>query len=134
MNIQNSFFSETSLAVFQDMVVFEEIGIEGNKVYFSLVKPKNEDDYIALVIEAKPTTDYIVYNKSNDPQNDMEVDFDSLAVDTHTPAMVEEVVDCYAIVGMPIGLTESQQDAINTFLKEHFEAEREQELSNYWAA
>ncbi|ESK41046.1 hypothetical protein P256_00031 [Acinetobacter nectaris CIP 110549] len=134
MNVMNSNFEHLYLPVFQEMEVdAEEIQVDGNKVYFSLVKPNTPDDFIALVIEAKDSSSFVAWNKTNDPQNETDVDFDSLVVDTHTPARVEQVVDCYAVEGMSIGLTDKQEKVINDFLESYFEERKVEELME-WAA
>lgn len=133
MNAYN-FALENNIVTFPNMVVFPEIEVlTDNTVLLSLTDAKDEQNYIGLTMKAKPSTSYTTVNHTNDPQNDVDIDFESLVVDTTTHAIVDEVEECHAVIGMRTTLTEQQATALNALLKMHFETATIYELTD-WVA
>lgn len=133
MNAFN-FALQNTVITFPNMVVFPEIEVlTDNTVLLSLTDAKDEQNYIGLTMKAKPSTSYTTVNHTNDPQNDLDIDFESLIVDSKTLAIVDEVEECDAVIGMRTSLTEQQATALNALLKTHFETATLYQLTD-WVA
>ena len=66
--------------------------------------------------QANELTDSTWFNKTNDPQNDVEVDYTKLEVDDRTPVTVIRT-DADVVDGQKIKLTEQQVEKLNQQLE-----------------
>lgn len=66
--------------------------------------------------QANELTDSTWFNKTNDPQNDVEVDYTKLEVDDRTPVAVIRT-DADVVDGQKIKLTEQQVEKLNQQLE-----------------
>ncbi len=104
-------------------LVAESIEVDADKVSFTLQYGCVEIDCEA---QADELTDSTCVNKTNDPQNDVEVDYTKLEVDDRTPVTVIRT-DADLVDGQKIKLTEQQVEKLNQQLEwiciEKFEME-----------
>lgn len=126
MNMLSNYAPEAS--TFQTLVVADEFVIQGSKVYFSLIVPNYSACYVSAVVEANQTTSSLAWNTTNDPQNDVDVDYDLLEVATWHLPVVEDFDEILAVQGLRFALTDSQVYSLNEMLKAHFEEEKVNEL------
>lgn len=110
-------------ATFENLVVANGFLIQGNTVYFSLVHPAASDISVNAVVEANDKKEWTILNNTSDPQNDVEKDFYTLAVDENSRPIIESFDSVLAVQNMPFRLIETQIDRLNLLLKEHFEEE-----------
>lgn len=116
-------------AKFQDFIIYDEFEIKGNEVFFSLVFPKHDHIYVAAQVSGTEKTDKTVWNFTQDPQNEIDVDFDLIQVEENTVCFVHGFDCVHAIEGMPFHLTQSQTIQLNELLKSHFEELKHKELA-----
>lgn len=118
-------FSELSVSTSTDFV------IQGTRVYFDLVQMAygKVTSSISAVIEANEVTGSSFWNNTNDPQNDVEFDYDKLEVATYNIARVEDFDNVLAVVGQPFFLTGDQAQKLNEYLNEYFLDQRIKELA-----
>ena len=83
---------------------------------------------ISAVIEANEASDSTVWNTTNDPQNDVEIDFNKLEVEKFNIARIEDFDSVLAVLGQPFFLTEIQINKLNEYLREFFEEEKLNEI------
>ena len=104
-------------------LVAESIEVDADMVRFTLQYGCKEIDCEA---QADELTDSTCVNKTNDPQNDVEVDYTKLEVDDRTPVTVIRT-DADLVDGQKIKLTEQQVEKLNQQLEwiciEKFEME-----------
>ncbi|NNG75633.1 hypothetical protein HLH10_04705 [Acinetobacter sp. ANC 4277] len=104
-------------------LVAESIEVEADMVRFTLQYGAVEIDCEA---QADELTDSTCVNRTNDPQNDVEVDYARLEVDDRTPVTVIRT-DADLVDGQKIKLTEQQVEKLNQQLEwiciEKFEME-----------
>lgn len=110
-------------ATFENLVIANEFLIQGNTVYFSLVHPAASDISVNAAVEANDKKEWTILNNTSDPQNDVEKNFYTLAVDENSRPIVEDFDSVLAVQNMPFRLIETQIDRLNLLLKEHFEEE-----------
>lgn len=124
-------FSEQIGSTFSELSIGEDFVIQGTRVYFDLVQTAygKVTSSISAVIEANEVTDSSFWNNTNDPQNDVEFDFDKLEVARYNIARIEDFDDVLAQVGQPFFLTKKQVESLNEMLKAHFEEEKIKELA-----
>lgn len=101
----------------------DSIEVDADMVRFTLQYGCVEIDCEA---QADELTDSTCVNKTNDPQNDVEVDYTKLEVDDRTPVTVIRT-DADLVDGQKIKLTEQQVEKLNQQLEwiciEKFEME-----------
>ena len=104
-------------------LVAESIEVDADKVSFTLQYGCVEIDCEMLANELSDST---WFNNTNDPQNDVEVDYTKLEVDDRTPVTVIRT-DADLVDGQKIKLTEQQVEKLNQQLEwiciEKFEME-----------
>ena len=121
---------------FQTLVIdtnYTEISDDNHTVGFTLcITGLNSDIvYINANAPVNDTKSSTICNSTNDPQNDVECDFDSYAVSTNTLCTVEDCEGVIATVGMKFTLTEDQAGAINEYLEGVAQYRFEQHIANY---
>ena len=89
------------------------IEVDADMVRFTLQYGCVEIDCEA---QADELTDSTWFNKTNDPQNDVEVDYTKLEVDDRTPVTVIRT-DADVVDGQKIKLTEQQVEKLNQQLE-----------------
>lgn len=107
----------TLISTFKDLKVDADIEVQGNKVFFSLIKGNS---YLSAVVDASEVTGSMALNNSSDPQDEVDVNFDKLEVSNYNIAKVEDVDGVYAVIGQPFVLTHDQVLSLNFILEEHF--------------
>ena len=91
----------------------ESIKVDADMVRFTLQYGCVEID---CECQANELTDSTWFNKTNDPQNDVEVDYTKLEVDDRTPVTVIRT-DADVVDGQKIKLTEQQVEKLNQQLE-----------------
>ena len=94
-------------------LVAESIEVDADMVRFTLQYGCVEIDCEA---QADELTDSTCVNKTNDPQNDIDVDYTKLEVDDRTPVTVIRT-DADLVDGQKIKLTEQQVEKLNQQLE-----------------
>ena len=94
-------------------MVAESIEVDADMVRFTLQYGCVEIDCEA---QADELTDSTCVNKTNDPQNDVEVNYTKLEVDDRTPVTVIRT-DADIVDGQKIKLTEQQIEKLNQHLE-----------------
>ena len=94
-------------------MVAESIEVDADMVRFTLQYGCVEIDCEA---RADELTDSTFVNKTNDPQNDVEVNYTKLEVDDRTPVAVIRT-DADIVDGQKIKLTEQQIEKLNQHLE-----------------
>ncbi|OTG65810.1 hypothetical protein [Acinetobacter silvestris] len=124
-------FSEQIGSTFSELSISDDFVIQGTRVYFDLVQKaySKVTSSISAVIEANEAIDSLVWNSTNDPQNDVDVDYDKLEVAKYNIAKVWDFDDVLAQIGQPFFLTKDQVESLNEILKAHFEEEKIKELA-----
>lgn len=123
-------FSEQIGSTFSELSIGSDFVIQGTRVYFDLVQTAyGITSSISVVIEANEVADSSFWNNTNDPQNDVEFDYDKLEVATYNIARVEDFDNVLAVVGQPFFLTGDQAQKLNEYLNEYFLDQRIKELT-----
>ena len=91
----------------------ESIEVDADMVRFTLQYGCVEID---CECQANELSDSTWFNKTNDPQNDVEVDYTKLEVDDRTPVTVIRT-DADVVDGQKIKLTEQQVEKLNQQLE-----------------
>lgn len=122
--------SELTGSTFTELEVSSDFVTQGTKVYFDLVQVAYGKvvTSISAVIEANEAKDSTVWNTTNDPQNDVEIDFNKLEVEKFNIARVEDFDSVLTVLGQPFFLTETQVCKLNEYLREFFEEEKLSEI------
>lgn len=111
-----------------ELVIADEYAIKNDLVYFSLVHPKTSNVFINAVVAAKSKQVWTIWNTTSDPQNDIDVDFDSLEVDSNSRPIVEDCDEVDLTQNQSFRLNENQIQLLNAMIFEHFEEEKVNEL------
>ncbi|MDI3236754.1 hypothetical protein [Acinetobacter ursingii] len=110
---------ERFAASFPELAVANEFYIQNNLVYFTLTAQTNWPIFVAGVIEASEKEDTFEYAVSLDVQENIDVSYDYLEVDTQCVAVVDNFSEYEVSNGMKFKLTEAQAQKLNEWLKEH---------------
>ncbi|WP_312969008.1 hypothetical protein [Acinetobacter gerneri] len=128
----NMLFTPTTISI-RELVIAEEYVIQNDLVYFSLVHPKTDNVYVCAVVAANYKQSWTIWNNSSDPQNDVDVPYDSLEVDSNIRPIVEDCDEVDVVLGQTIELSEDQIQLLNAMLSEHFETEKRREFKGMTA-
>lgn len=122
--------SELTGSTFAELELSGDFVTQGTKIYFDLVQKAYGKVVasISAVIEANEASDSTVWNTTNDPQNDVEIDLNKLEVEKFNIARIEDFDSVLAVLGQPFFLTEIQINKLNEYLREFFEEEKLNEI------
>ena len=127
MNTQTKFDKYTVLngAVYPNFNYVELDSIEGNIVTFTLYQRSGKTVvsgvYLTVTCEAEATTGWTCVNNTNDPQNDVEIDFSALEITQYCRPECVEFEGIFCKEGLLIELTQDQITSINEWLDEDAE-------------
>ena len=127
MNTQTKFDAHTVLAgaVYPNFNFVELDSVDGKMVTFSLYQRsgKNIIDgiYLTVTCEAELSKGYTCVNNTDDPQNDVEIDFPVLEITQYCRPVCVEFEGIFCKEGVLIELTQDQLVSINEWLDEDAE-------------
>lgn len=120
----NAFQCEAPKYVGFNHVSIDDVDIDSREVRFTLsyngVSATN-GSVLCSIIADQDTGSYWVNHHGNNPEYDIEVEFDSLAVTAKHRPTVEEFEAVFACHGLQIQLTDEQIQMLNDDLKEYCE-------------
>lgn len=128
MNMFSPYTLVPDAAYFPSLKIADEFFIQESSIYFSLIVPGNPQCYVTAVLNANEVDDSLVWNNTNDPQNDFDVAYEKLEVEPYNVAKVEDFSEVLAVQNQPFLLTNEQIADLNEMLKAHFEEEKVKEL------
>lgn len=113
--------------------------IEGESIEFTLYCRVNPKIYINATVEGHQVKSYTVFGDEN-PENDVDVNFDSLEVHEDSRPIVIDFDNVFAAQGLQLQLTDKQMHILNSqiqdLLEERFRecyAKHDREMAEYYS-